>query len=360
MDLSRSLFLHAERYPALRVRDVLKFLYQSAFGCEHLLADQKGVLAAVFREYAALPKGGEPLVEPLGEGYSRVHLSCLFGGLSENTLASLFLLSAKEEEGGKEKLLSGLSTARALTKEGLFPFSLADFEEAVEKWEKEGFPALHHSEEFRETYRPAYRVISNRYIPFLPLLTAIDQGLKRAPVRLAIEGGSASGKTTLSALLETLYGATVLHMDDFFLQPHQRTPERFGEIGGNIDRERFLSEVLLPLSRGEVIAYRRFDCHTTRLLDPVFITPKPLTVIEGAYSMHPLFRGHYTLSVFLDIDKALQRERILLRNGEAMAKRFFSEWIPLEEIYFKETKPKEACDLVIPIVSRCDQGESPI
>ncbi len=349
MKLSEALSTHGRRYPALCVRDVLKFLYQAAFGCEHLLSSPEGAEEALIKEYAALKKGEAPLVEPLGEGYGRVHLSYLDGGLSPQTLAKLFCLSAKKEEGGKEKLLAGLSTARQLTKEGVFPFSLAEFDEAAKEWEREGFPPLHHSEKFRETYRPAYRVISNRYIPFLPLFAAIDQAKEKGPVRLAIEGGSASGKSTLASLLEALYGATVFHMDDFFLQPHQRTPERYREVGGNIDRERFLSEVLLPLSQGETIAYRRFDCHTMRLLDPFFVTPNPLTVIEGAYSMHPLFRKYYTLSAFLDIDKALQKERILLRNGEALAERFFSEWIPLEENYFKETKPKEACDLCISV-----------
>ena len=70
---------------------------------------------------------------------------------------------------------------------------------------------------------------------------------------IAIEGGSASGKTTLGALLETLYDCTVFHMDDFFLRPEQRTPERYAEVGGNIDRERFLEEVLIPLRQKETI-----------------------------------------------------------------------------------------------------------
>ena len=34
-------------------------------------------------------------------------------------------------------------------------------------------------------------------------------------------------------------------MDDFFLRPEQRRPERFAEPGGNVDRERFAAEVLV-------------------------------------------------------------------------------------------------------------------
>ncbi len=350
MKLSEALTAHACRYPALRARDVCKFLYQGTFGCEHLLSSPEGAEEALYKEAAALEADAAPLTEPLGERYGRVYLSHLSAGLSPKTLSRLFFLSAKDEKGEEQALRAGLAAARRLAEEGAFPFSPAEFDKAVREWEKEGFPPLHHSEEFRGAYRPAYRVISNRYIPFLPLFTAIDRALEKGPVRLAIEGGSASGKSTLSSLLESLYGATLFHMDDFFLQPHQRKKERYREVGGNIDRERFLAEVLLPLSRGESIAYRRFDCQSLRLSDPVSVVPGRLTVIEGAYSMHPLFRGHYTLSAFLDVDKPLQRKRILLRNGEAMAKFFFSEWIPMEEIYFEKTAVKEACDLLIPIL----------
>lgn len=350
MKLSDALFAHACRYPALLPRDVFKFLYQSAFGCEHLLSSPAGAEEALRKEAAAAKKeDGAPLTEPLGERYSRVHLSHLSEGLSPSTFSKLFFLSAKKEEGGKQALAAGLATARRLTEEGLFPFSLEEFESAAAAWRESGFSALHHSEKFRQLYRPAYRVINNRYIPFLPLFTALDQALANGPVRLAIEGGSASGKSTLSSLLEALYGATVFHMDDFFLQPYQRTKERFREVGGNIDRERFLTEVLLPLHRGEPVSYRRFDCGAMRLLAPISVTPRPLTVIEGVYSMHPLFRRYYTLSVFLTIDKETQRERILFRNGKALSERFFTEWIPPEEIYFKGTGVKESCDLCIPI-----------
>jgi uridine kinase len=138
-------------------------------------------------------------------------------------------------------------------------------------------------------------------------------------------------------------------MDDFFLRPEQRTPERFSEIGGNIDRERFLKEVLLPLSNNHTVQYRRFDCSSMQLKDPVSITPTRLTVIEGAYSMHPALAPYYDFSIFLDISCELQKERILKRNSSAMAVRFFNEWIPLEQKYFSEMKIKKQCNLTIVI-----------
>lgn len=102
---------------------------------------------------------------------------------------------------------------------------------------------------------------TNQTDRFAPLFAELDRRLAgEAPVRLAIEGGSASGKTTLGKILAERYDCTVLHMDDFFLRAEQRTAARFAEPGGNVDRERFLAEVLLPLRRGEKFFYRRFDC----------------------------------------------------------------------------------------------------
>ena len=158
-------------------------------------------------------------------------------------------------------------------------------------------------------------------------------------------GGSASGKTTLGEMLKELYDCNVFHMDDFFLRPEQRTEERYAEAGGNIDRERFLEEVLIPLSRNKPVHYRKFDCSTLTLSPAATINPKKLTIVEGAYSMHPAFAGYYDLTVFLDISYELQKARIAKRNSPQMAERFYNEWIPLEETYFSETRAKERSDM---------------
>ncbi len=183
--------------------------------------------------------------------------------------------------------------------------------------------------------------------PFLPLFEKIELLLKRKKAIIAIDGGSASGKTTLSKLLAKAYDATVFHIDDFFLTPEMRTKERLCQVGGNFDRERFLSEVLIPLSNGDNVIYRSFDCSFQAFKAPALITPKSLVIIEGAYSMHPELMKYYDFSVFLNIDKEKQRDRILKRNLPPLANRFFDTWIPLENIYFEKTDIKNRCDLII-------------
>ncbi len=181
------------------------------------------------------------------------------------------------------------------------------------------------------------------------LVAEIDKRLANRPLKIAIEGGSASGKTTLSRLLTDIYDCTLFHMDDFFLRPEQRTPERLSETGGNMDRERFLEEILLPLSRNETVNYRKFDCSLMDIGDSVTVIPKDLIIVEGAYSMHPDLRSYYDFSVFLDVSPELQKERILHRNSGPLAQRFFDLWIPMENRYFSEMKIPEKCDLRISI-----------
>lgn len=169
---------------------------------------------------------------------------------------------------------------------------------------------------------------------------------KSTPLLIAIDGRSAAGKTTLARILHDKAGWTVFHTDDFFPRPEQRTPERLNTAGGNLDRERLLEEILLPLKNGERhITHRAFDCAAGRLSEPTVTSVGEVCVIEGAYSCHPELCGLYDLRVFLDIEPEEQSRRILLRNGAEKAAQFAARWIPLEERYFAELRPREKCEL---------------
>ena len=169
-------------------------------------------------------------------------------------------------------------------------------------------------------------------------------------VLLAIDGNCCAGKTTLSQRLGSLLDANVFHLDDYFLQPHMRSPQRLSQPGGNVDAERFLAQVLLPVSRGERATVQKYDCHSDALLDPVFVSPKRIAIIEGAYSLHPLLAPYYTLKVFCRIDPALQESRILARNGAEALPVFRERWIPLENRYFEALDILAQCDLVVDAV----------
>lgn len=167
---------------------------------------------------------------------------------------------------------------------------------------------------------------------------------EKESVIVAIDGACTSGKTTLAEALSNLYDCNVFHMDDFFLRQEQRTKERLAEAGGNVDYERFLAEVLLPLGKKESFSYRPYDCHAGALKDDVKVVPKKLNIVEGTYSMHPTLTDRYDYTIYLTIANEKQKERILFRNP-ALHQRFFEEWIPMEQAYFSGCEVRGRCDI---------------
>ena len=158
-DIRDFLRAHCARYPELALQDVFKALYQSTFGCEHLIADPSAAADYIRAEAARSGDRISELVELLGGDYCRVHLGILQDGLNAETFARLFALSARHEECGREKLEAMLTALQTMADAGELPFSAQETAEAVETWRRDGFPPLHHSEIFRQNYAPAYRVL---------------------------------------------------------------------------------------------------------------------------------------------------------------------------------------------------------
>lgn len=336
---------HIRRYPRMRTRDMIKLLYQANMGPEHMTASYEYTLEKILSEANKEEHRDQPMLEPLGR-FCRLSLSALDKGLRPETMAKLFCLSAGKSS--LSELEKAINCAIDMMNEELLPFSPDEFWREINDFRKEGFPHVSHSDEYRIEYRPSYRLILNDFVKYIPLFIKIDKLItQRRNIRLAIDGGAAGGKTTLSGLLAELYGAEVLHIDDFFLRPEQRTEDRYNEIGGNFDRERFIRDVMHPLINNKPCVYQKFDCTKMSLSDEITLYGKGLTVIEGCYSMHPELRELYDLSVFIDIDCELQALRIAKRNPPELAKRFLTEWIPKEREYFAKMHVPSVCDIII-------------
>ena len=116
--------------------------------------------------------------------------------------------------------------------------------------------------------------------------------------------------------------------------------------GENVDHERFLEEILLPLKNGaEEITFRPFDCGVRSLAESISVKVARVCVIEGSYSCHPSLWDHYDLRIFLTVDPEEQMRRIILRNGSEKAAQFAERWIPLEEKYFSAYDISSRCDM---------------
>lgn len=155
---------HCARYPALRPADLIKALHQSTFGCGHLVGDPSAAAEFIRREGAACKRGSGPAVEALDGEFVRLHLWGMEElGITAEELAEAFAASAAIPCGSREEIEGRLSVLLELAEGGALPFGYGETARAVEQWRQAGYPAQHHSEQFRAAYAPAYRVLWRRH-----------------------------------------------------------------------------------------------------------------------------------------------------------------------------------------------------
>ena len=160
--------------------------------------------------------------------------------------------------------------------------------------------------------------------------------------RLAIDGRCGAGKTTLALAIAEKYNCDVIHLDDFFL-PKGAEKKGFG----NLEKDRLMTEVLLPLSQGKTVRYRKFSCSAQAYTETVTLEAGRSVVIEGSYALLSEFRFAYTHSVFLSVLPQDQERRIRHRNGNEAWETFATRWIPDEEACLARQKQDAAADLCI-------------
>lgn len=337
-DISQFLQEEAALHPKMEVQDAVKFIYQGVFGCGHMVNDISAAVSRLRTEYESVePSDSLPDFQMLSESWARVNISAVKGRISPETLGRIFVLSAREPKGGADDFEKNLGLLCQY-------FSKGDIDAYLQKYKKDGYPPVSHTGAYRSAYNPAYRVVSAKFIPLLPVFAAIDS---KNPHIVGIDGRCGGGKTTYADLLSLVYPCNVFRADDYFLPLEMRTPERLSSPGGNMHRERLLKEILIPLGKGGDVTYRRFNCSDFTYSQPIHVKYCPLNIIEGSYCLHPDLERFYDLRIFADIDPETQIERIEKRNGKELAKKFSAVWIPLEEKYFKEYSVKSKCDIVV-------------
>ena len=327
-------------HPSITQQDVLKMCFQAAYGAEHLLTDIEKVRDYFLTEFDSCAPSDEPLSEFIAPEVCRVNLAAWKKlGLPWEWLLNLFVESAAFCHSGPDpesiffKYINQWSSyARENGLNLAFSFDKTHKPQPV-----------HHSQQYRDAEKPAYRVISGAYVRLIPILAALagmDTGI------IAMDGRAASGKSTMAKGLNAVIGAEIIHMDDFFLPPELRTTERLTEPGGNIHYERFQQQVLPFLEKsltkpgmtnppGWAFEYQIFDCSTMSYNGTRKVPHSKWYIVEGSYSQHPNFRNYMNLRVFSDVDPQTQMARIAARNGPQMAKVFANKWIPMEEKYIK-------------------------
>ena len=173
-----------------------------------------------------------------------------------------------------------------------------------------------------------------------------------APVVVAVDGRSGTGKSTLSAWIAERVGATLVDQDDFYsggnIDDWRRLspPDKADRV---IDWRRVRAEVLLPLRAGMQASWYPFDWTAMEGLapEPIIAHPSDIVIVDGAYSSRPELADLIDLSILVTLPDIDRRARLQQREGEEFMSGWHAIWDEAEEYYFGTIRPPHLFDVVI-------------
>lgn len=187
------------------------------------------------------------------------------------------------------------------------------------------------------------------------------------PMRVAIDGRSAAGKTTLADELAAAVrarGREVLRasIDDFHRPGHKDrslrgewTPQSYYDEG--YDYAAFRELLLDPLGPGGDRRCRpaRFDSVHDVWLPEEWRTvgDRAVAIIDGVFLLRPELAGHWDYVIWLDIDLETMVERARRRDvawvGSAVVvdERYRRHWLPTHQLYERLAEPRAQAHAVI-------------
>lgn len=155
-DFEKILLYHFEKYPLMAPVDAVKLCYQSAFGCGHLVKNKDFALSMLKKELGETASDpNAQLFEPIGGGYVRLDLHKAKAiGVPEEKITEIFIKSANFGE--KTDFEPKIELLKKLAEKGKTPFSERELSEYLSGYNGE---MVSHSEKYRKSYSPAYRVV---------------------------------------------------------------------------------------------------------------------------------------------------------------------------------------------------------
>ncbi len=207
---------------------------------------------------------------------------------------------------------------------------------------------VHHSDAFIKDNPESYFIVQQHFLDKLNVISFIDQLYKSSEkVLIAIDGNASSGKTTFSNWLLNFYDCNVFHMDDYLMKPIVNTYDPYSRYASNINFMRLKEEVFHPFHQQTTSNHQLLDLNTHQLSNSMETKYRPITIIEGAYSMHPYLEKEYQLKIFMKTTYIEQIRRIYRRNGIKRLMMFIKKWIPMENTYFRDLDIAKQADIVI-------------
>ena len=186
------------------------------------------------------------------------------------------------------------------------------------------------------------------------------------PIRVAIDGPDAAGKTTLADELAPMIersGRPVIRASiDGFHRPRAerlaRGPESpVGYYRDSFDYEAARACLLDPLGPGGDRKYRRqvFDYRTDEPAPAPLETAaaNAILIVDGIFLLRPELIGRWDFTVFVAVPfsetrrRAETRDAASIGSADAVRRRYDARYIPGQQLYFAEAQPQARADAIV-------------
>jgi uridine kinase len=177
------------------------------------------------------------------------------------------------------------------------------------------------------------------------------------PVRVAIDGPDAAGKTTvgdaLAAALRARGRSVVqVHGDDFHRSRairHRRAGEPGSRYHDAIDHDALLRDVLTPLGPAGSRRYlpSLWDLATDRRTNPPQRTAPvdAVLVLDGMYLQRPELVDHFEVRIYIDVSDDVIVRRAVARGEDVASYR--ARYLPAQRVYVRDARPAEHAHVLI-------------